>query len=26
LAIDFVLQNGIVIHYDFEGSQFVDIT
>ena len=25
LAIVFVLQNGIVIHYDFEGSQFVDI-
>jgi len=25
LAIVFVLQNGIVIHYDFEGSHFVDI-
>jgi CDP-diacylglycerol--serine O-phosphatidyltransferase len=25
LAIVFVLQNGIVIHYDFDGSQFVDI-
>ena len=25
LAVVFVLQNGIVIHYDFEGSQFVDI-
>lgn len=25
LAIVFVLQNGIVIHYNFEGSQFVDI-
>lgn len=25
LAIVFVLQNGIVIYYDFEGSQFVDI-
>ncbi len=25
LAIVFVLQNGIVIHYDFDGSQFLDI-
>ena len=25
LAIVFVLQNGIVIHYNFDGSQFVDI-
>jgi CDP-diacylglycerol--serine O-phosphatidyltransferase len=25
LAIVFILQNGIVIHYDFDGSQFVDI-